>query len=99
MSEYQPILERSNEAYVKELSALGSELTLEEVSGQLAQAENTLETIKNRIPATVRFLSAPTVPLWSFCALNGHALQAIILLSVPSLSYFWSDSEICLFAG
>lgn len=59
VAEFQPILERSNEAYVKELSALGPELTLEEVSGQLAEAEKTLETITSRIPATVRLRLAP----------------------------------------
>jgi hypothetical protein len=56
VAEYQPILERNNETYVKDLSALGSDLTLEEVSGQLSEAERVLETIKTRIPDTVRLL-------------------------------------------
>lgn len=59
MAEYQPILERSNEAFVKNLSAMGPDLTLEEVSGQLADAEKMLETIKQRIPATVLPLTSP----------------------------------------
>lgn len=65
MAAYHPILERNNETYVKELSAMGSELTLEDVSGHLVEAEKTLETIKTRIPATVRIhaLSA-IVPMW-----------------------------------
>lgn len=46
---------------------MGSELTLEDVSGQLAEAEKTLETIKKRIPATVRLLAIPEVFPLSHC--------------------------------
>lgn len=65
LAEYQPLLERNNEAYVKELSARGAELTLEDVAAQLAEAEGMLETIKTRIPATVRPSGTRTWQMWA----------------------------------
>jgi hypothetical protein len=67
VAEYQPILERNNEAVVKELSAMGAELTLEMVSGRLAEAEDMLATIKRRIPTTVRLTAAAHVLNLAIC--------------------------------
>lgn len=52
-AQFSEVIERNNEAYVKELMARGEELTLADVSGELRRAEEALATIQGSIPAKV----------------------------------------------
>lgn len=66
-AQFSEVLERSNDAYVKELVARGEDLTLADVNGEIHRAEELLAKMKRIIPAKV--CAAAT---W-LCAFPGEA--------------------------